>query len=62
MGVAFDKEVLLHCLLEEVMVSSVDVFQGINVNKVTRTTEGVEVEGSGMELEGTYLIAADGIN
>ena len=61
-GVAFDKEILFRCLLEEVKACSVDVFPGINVSKVTRTTDGVKVEGSGREFEGTYLIAADGVN
>jgi digeranylgeranylglycerophospholipid reductase len=61
-GVAFDKEILLRCLLEEVKACSVDVFPGINAERVTRTAEGVIVEGSGRDFEGTYLIAADGVN
>ena len=61
-GVAFDKEILFRCLLEEVKACSVDVFPGINVNKVTAEADGVKVEGSGRVFEGTYLIAADGVN
>lgn len=61
-GVVFDKEALLHCLLEEVKACSVDVFPAINVDKVTTGADGVKVEGSGQEFEGTYLIAADGVN
>jgi len=61
-GIAFDKEILLRCLLDEVKACSVDVFPGINVEKVVRTDEGVTVRGSGQEFEGSYLIAADGVN
>jgi len=61
-SVAFDKEALLQCLLEEVKSCGVDVFPGINVQKVTSTAEGVRVEGSGQSFEGAYVIAADGVN
>ena len=57
-----DKEILFRCLLEEVKACSVEVFPGINVEKVTTTAEGVKAEGSGQSFEGRYLIAADGIN
>jgi len=57
-----DKEILFRCLLEEVKACSVDVFPGINVQKVTTTAEGVIAEGSGQSFEGRYLIAADGVN
>ena len=57
-----DKEILFRCLLEEVKACSVDVFPGINVQKVTTTAEGVTAEGSGQSFEGRYLIAADGVN
>ena len=59
---AFDKEILFRCLLEEVKACSVDVFPGINVQKVTPTADGVIAEGSGQSFEGRYLIAADGVN
>jgi len=58
----FDKEILFRCLLEEVKACSVDVFPGINVQKVTTMAEGITVEGSGQSFEGKYLIAADGVN
>jgi len=61
-GLVFDKEALFRCLLEEVKACSVDVFPGINVQKVTSTADGVKVEGSGQSFEGTYVIAADGTN
>jgi len=57
-----DKEVLFRCLLEEAKAYSVDVFPGINVDKVTPGADGVKVEGSGQSFEGRYLIAADGVN
>jgi flavin-dependent dehydrogenase len=61
-GLAFDKEVLLQCLLEEVQAYSVDVFPGVNVEKVTTLDDGLRVEGSRQSFEGAYVIAADGVN
>ena len=61
-GTVIDKEVLFQNMLEEVKAVSVDVFPGIAVEKVTPTAEGVIVEGSGQSFEGTYCIAADGVN
>ena len=57
-----DKEILLRCLLEEAEACSVEIFPGINVEKVTTTGDGIKVEGSGQSFDGSYLIAADGIN
>jgi len=61
-GIIFDKDELFRCLLEEVRACSVDVFPGIDVNKLTSATDGVKVEGSGKSFEGSYLIADDGVN
>ena len=61
-GLAFDKAALLRCLLEQVKACSVDVFPGINVEKVAPMADGVRVEGSGQSFDGTYVIAADGVN
>jgi len=61
-GSSFDKDIMLRCLLEEVKACSVDVFPGINVQKVTCTADSVTAEGSGQSFEGRYLIAADGCN
>jgi len=61
-GLSFDKGMLLQCLLEQVKACCVDVFPGINVEKVTSIAEGVTVEGSGQSFEGSYVIAADGTN
>ena len=57
-----DKEILFRCLLEEAKACSVEVFPGINVQKVTTTADGVRVEGSGQSFDGRYLVAADGVN
>jgi flavin-dependent dehydrogenase len=61
-GLAFDKEAMFRCLLEDVRACSVDVFPGIDVQKVTSTAEGAIVEGGGQAFEGAYVIAADGAN
>ncbi len=57
-----DKEILFRSMLEEAKAYSVEVFPGINVEKVTTAADGVTVEGSGQSFEGRYLIAADGLN
>ena len=61
-GIGIDKEALFRNLLDEVKACSVDVFPGINVQKVTTTADGVTAEGNGQSFEGKYLIAADGVN
>ena len=61
-GIVYDKETSFRNLLTEVKACSVDVFPGINVQKVTSTADGVTVEGSGQSFEGRYVIAADGVN
>lgn len=61
-GIVIDKEALFRSLLEEVKEVSVDVFPGVNVGKITKTNGGIKVEGSGQSFEGTYCIAADGVN
>jgi flavin-dependent dehydrogenase len=61
-GAVIDKETLYRCLLQEVKARGVDVFPGVDVNKVTSIPDGVKVEGSGQTFEGTYCIAADGVN
>ena len=57
-----DLSILLRCLQEEASACSVEVFPGINVDKVISTADGVTVAGSGQSFEGRYLIAADGVN
>jgi len=61
-GLAFDKEILFQCLLEELRGYRVDVLPGINVQTVTVIADGLRVEGSGQNFDGSYVIAADGAN
>jgi digeranylgeranylglycerophospholipid reductase len=61
-GIAFDKEVLFRCFMEEVGACGVDVFPGINVQDVTPSADGVIAKGSDQSFEARYLIAADGVN
>jgi len=59
---AFDKEQLLNGLLDEARKNHVEIFPGVNVSGVERTDEGVIVTGNGESFEGTYAVAADGLN
>ena len=61
-GISIDKEALFRSMLDEVKACNVDVFPGINVQKLTTTADSVTAEGSGQSFEGRYLIAADGCN
>jgi flavin-dependent dehydrogenase len=61
-GMIYDKEVLFRCLLEDAEKMGVDVFPGIHVTEVTKSGEGVNVEGNGKSFHGSYVIAADGAN
>lgn len=57
-----DKEVFFRCLLEEIEKIGVEVFPGINVTEITKTGEGLRVEGGGKSFCGLYVLAADGTN
>ena len=57
-----DKEILLKCLIQEAEANGVEVFPGIDVQKVSSGADDVVVEGSGQTFRGRYLIAADGLN
>jgi len=61
-GISYDKEILLHCLLEEVQAHNVDIFPATHVEEVTVKEGRVEVEAKGDTLASRYLIAADGVN
>jgi len=61
-GMIHDKEVLFRCLLEDVEKIGADVFPGIHVAEVTKSGEGLKVEGDGKSFHGSYVIAADGAN
>lgn len=57
-----DKEMLLKSMLEEARDNSVEVFPGVNVDKVSHDHDGVTVSGNDRNFTAKYLIAADGIN
>ena len=62
MGVVTSKELLLKGILEQVRQCKVDIFPNTNICSVRKTLQGVLAEGSGNYFEGSFLIAADGIN
>ncbi|MCP4714098.1 MAG: FAD-binding protein [Deltaproteobacteria bacterium] len=61
-GLAYDKEILFGCLLQEVKQAGVEVFTGIDVSDMAPCSSGVLVNGSGRSFTGSYVIAADGTN
>jgi flavin-dependent dehydrogenase len=58
----YDKGKLIEGLMQEAEQNGVDVFTGVNVNGIEKTANGVRVTGNGDTFEGTFVIAADGIN
>jgi flavin-dependent dehydrogenase len=61
-GVAIDKELLLKGLLEDVEDAGVDIFSGTNVTGIEKKANSVVVTGNDEPFEGTFVIAADGVN
>ena len=61
-GIAIDKELLLNGLLEDVKATGVDIFPGTNVTGIEKRESGVVVTGNGEQFEGSFVIAADGVN
>lgn len=61
-GIAYDKEVLFRCLVEEVRGAGVDVRAGHTVQAVTSGADSVQVTTSAGTYEAAYVIAADGTN
>ncbi len=61
-GLSISKDVLLQGMLEECEKVGVEVFPGTNVTGIKKTEECVQVSGNGKTFEGTFVIAADGIN
>jgi len=59
---AFDKELLLNGLLDEAKRNKIDIFPGVNASDVEKTDNGVIIKGNGKSFEGTYAVAADGLN
>jgi flavin-dependent dehydrogenase len=61
-GVTLDKELLLRGLLADARANGVHVFPGTNVTGVEKKGDSVIVTGNGEQYEGTFCIAADGVN
>lgn len=61
-GLAYDKEILLSCLLKEVKEARVEVCEGVDVTSVDQKADSVTVSGNNRTFTGSYLIAADGTN
>ena len=59
---SIDKEQLINGLLDEARENHVEIFPGVNVSGVERSGEGVIVTGNGDRFEGSYALAADGLN
>lgn len=59
---AIDKEQLVNGLLDKARKHHVDIFPGVNVNHVEKTDGGVVIIGNGESYEGSYALAADGLN
>jgi len=61
-GIALDKGAILKGLLEDAEAVGVDIFPGTNVTGIETGESGVVVTGNGEPFEGSFVIAADGIN
>jgi len=61
-GISMDKEVLLQGLLKDAEANGVDIFPGTNVTGIEKKESGVVVTGNGEPFEGSFVIAADGVN
>ncbi|MEW6142332.1 MAG: FAD-dependent oxidoreductase [Chloroflexota bacterium] len=61
-AMTFDKEALFRQWLDDVKALHADVFSGTLVEHVEPQADRVVVEGSGRTFEGSYVIAADGVN
>jgi flavin-dependent dehydrogenase len=61
-GIAARKDNLLEGLLEEATSYHVEIFPGTNVTGIKKAGNTVQIEGGGKTFEGTFVIAADGIN
>jgi flavin-dependent dehydrogenase len=59
---SIDKGMLIQGMLEEVRENNVDVFLGINVTRAEKSEEGVSIIGNGINFNGVFAIAADGLN
>ena len=61
-GFAIDKEALLKGMLEDVQATGVEIFPNTNVTAIETGGDSATVTGNGKQFEGSFVIAADGIN
>jgi flavin-dependent dehydrogenase len=61
-GIIISKEILLRQFVEEAKACGVEVFAGVNVSDVKTDGPNPCVVGNGETFEGTFVIAADGVN
>lgn len=61
-GVSLDKEALLQGLLEDAEAAGVEIFAGTNVTAIETGEHRATVTGNGEAFEGSFVMAADGIN
>jgi flavin-dependent dehydrogenase len=61
-GIAISKEILLEGLIKEAETYHVEIFPGTNVTDIKKVGDTVQIESDRISLEGTFAIAADGIN
>jgi len=62
LGVALDKGALLQGLLEDAQAAGVEIFLNTNVTAIEIGENSVKLTGNGEPFEGSFVIAADGIN
>jgi flavin-dependent dehydrogenase len=61
-GLALDKELLIRGLLEEAQAGGAEIIPDTNVTAIETGANSVTVTGNGESFEGSFVIAADGIN
>ena len=61
-GFAIDKEAMLRGMLEDVEKTGVEIFPNTNVTAIETGEGSATVTGNGEQFEGSFVIAADGIN
>lgn len=61
-GIAIDKGQLLKGLFEDAEAAGVEFFLGTNVTAIETSENSATVTGNGERFEGSFVIAADGIN
>jgi len=61
-GIFISKESLLQRLLDDCRSCGVEIFPGSNLTDIRKTRDSVLVNCSGQMFEGSFVIAADGVN